>query len=183
MSLVTWVFHFMFKKQYRHIRKPKSSFYSGTGVLQTTRKGRKNQRRYVLKWNKPWIWAHTAGALERVHTRASSTAINNVSIAFQILFGLSMDPHVKWQMIWTSSLHTAPVNVKPACKRSFVVSSVICIPLVKKPRNSQTQSVSLQLRPGLSFLCSTGQVWTTGIDGIGTRNCRPRVLQTVSRKQ
>jgi len=144
MSLVTSVFHFMFRKQYRHIRKPKSSFYPGTEVLQTTRKGRTNQRRYVLKWNKPWIWAHTPGALERVHTRASNTAINKVSIAFQILFGLSMDPHVKWQMIWTSSLHTAPVNIKPAnCKRSFVVSSVICIPLVKKPRNSQTQIVSL----------------------------------------
>jgi hypothetical protein len=144
MSLVILVFHFMFKTQYRDIRKRKSSFYRGTGVLQTTRKGHTNQRRYVLKWNKPWIWAHTPGALERVHTRASSTAINKVSIAFQILFGLSMDPHVKWQMIWTSSLHTAPVNVKPAsCKRSFVVSSVICIPLVKKPRKSQTQSVSL----------------------------------------
>ncbi len=144
MSLVTSVFHFMFEKQYRHIRKPNSSFYPGTGMLQITRRWRTNERRYVLKWNKPWIWAHTPGALERVHTRASSTAINKVSVAFQILFGLSMDPHVKWQMIWTSSLHTAPVNVKPAnSKRSFVVSSVICIPLVKKPRNSQTQSVSL----------------------------------------
>jgi len=126
MSLVTSVFHFMFKTQYRHIRKPKTSFYPGTGVLQTTRKGRTNQRRYVLKWNKPWFWAHTPGALERVHTRASSIAINKVSIAFQILFGLSMDPHVKWQMIWTSSLQTAPVNVKSAnCKPSFFVSSVI----------------------------------------------------------
>ncbi len=146
MSLVASVFHFMFKKQYRHTRKPKASFYRGTGVLQTTRKGRINQRRCVLMSHKPWIWADTPGAPERVH-RASSTAINNVSIAFQTLFGLSMDAYVKLQMISTLSLHAAPVNVgpaqvKPACKRSFVVSSA-CIPLVKKSRNSQTQSVGL----------------------------------------
>jgi hypothetical protein len=40
-----------------------------------------------------------------VHTRASSTAINKVSIAFQILFGLSMDPHVKWQILDLVTAH------------------------------------------------------------------------------